>query len=229
MSSSRRIIRLTLLPFVASSLFSVAFGVRRGKCTKPTCKNLCPHYKSPSGEEGGICTNCGHFPAAHENLGSISDQALLSSLPSSSSHTNGDESKNRKMLASRESHSSRYLTSTYPSNVSQFLILYFMTLSIPTVSLTIVTHLLTPFFLFQQPFEILIIPLSLLSSSLPSLDDQQVRMTKALKKLSKIESPASVTGTFKEKKSKSSQNLAVEKVRLFVLGCIETSKSRSKS
>eukprot|EP01096_Ripella_sp_DP13-Kostka_P011867 TRINITY_DN4879_c0_g2_i2.p1 TRINITY_DN4879_c0_g2~~TRINITY_DN4879_c0_g2_i2.p1 ORF type:complete len:599 (+),score=237.74 TRINITY_DN4879_c0_g2_i2:394-2190(+) len=63
--------------------FSVAFGIRRGKCTRGACKNICSFYKFGPGDEGGLCTACGHFSAAHENLGNV----LLDPLPSSPSET----------------------------------------------------------------------------------------------------------------------------------------------
>lgn len=53
-----------------SAVYGVAMGVKRGRCQEENCTN-CPRYEAADdvGEGGGPCSNCGHFPALHENLG----------------------------------------------------------------------------------------------------------------------------------------------------------------
>eukprot|EP01132_Coremiostelium_polycephalum_P004967 gene4967-6188_t len=48
--------------------YGIAFGFKRGSCKAP-CD--CIAY-TPEGDKGGACLNCGHYPAAHKNLGKIS-------------------------------------------------------------------------------------------------------------------------------------------------------------
>eukprot|EP01095_Lingulamoeba_sp_RSL-Kostka_P015906 TRINITY_DN749_c4_g1_i1.p1 TRINITY_DN749_c4_g1~~TRINITY_DN749_c4_g1_i1.p1 ORF type:complete len:554 (-),score=165.32 TRINITY_DN749_c4_g1_i1:219-1880(-) len=56
--------------------YTVAFGIKRGKCTKDACSRLCGYYTS--NEEGGVCINCAHFPGTHENLGPLTDEVITS-------------------------------------------------------------------------------------------------------------------------------------------------------
>ena len=56
--------------FFLVAVYGVAMGVKRGRCQEENCNN-CPRYEAADdvGEGGGPCSNCGHFPALHENLG----------------------------------------------------------------------------------------------------------------------------------------------------------------
>lgn len=53
-----------------SQIYGVAMGVKRGPCQAENCSH-CPRYEAADdvGEGGGPCSNCGHFPALHQNLG----------------------------------------------------------------------------------------------------------------------------------------------------------------
>jgi hypothetical protein len=59
---------------------TVIFGVRRGKCQTCSCQRyqraMIDGVCSSCGISNTICLNCGHYPAAHEDLGSAQDPLL---------------------------------------------------------------------------------------------------------------------------------------------------------
>jgi hypothetical protein len=57
-----------LLLLLLEKEYAVAFGIKRGACTLP-CKCVKYSPKAP----GGSCDTCGHFPAAHEDLGKVQE------------------------------------------------------------------------------------------------------------------------------------------------------------